>query len=234
MKKITITLLSVLILALTACSGGTSNTQQFNQGQSTNTSPNEMPLASKLVVGSFKLDGTDNAITAGQATELIPLWQVYQQLSTSDTAAQEEITALTEQIQETMTTEQMNAIDFMNLTPQDISTTMQEQGVQFGGNNGNGQGTNGQNNGQFPNGGNFQPPEGGGGQFFGGLDDGGPGGGGSGRFNGGQNLSPEQIATLQARRAENGGGGNFRFNSTPTPLIEALVKLLQERATPSS
>lgn len=233
MKKITFSLFTVLILALTACSGSPSNTQQFNQGQSTNTSPNEMPLASKLVVGSFKLEGTDNAITTEQATELIPLWQVYQQLSTSDTAAQEEVTALTEQIQETMTTDQMNAIDTMNLTPQDIFTIMQEQGVQFS-NNGNGQGTNGQNNGQFPNGGNFQPPEGGGGQFFGGPGGGGSGGGGSDRFNGGQNLNPEQIATLQARRAENGGGGNFRFNSTPAPLIEALVKLLQERATPNS
>ena len=56
---------------------------------------------------------------------------------------------------------------------------------------------------------------------------------GPGGFGGGQGISPEQIATAQARRAQNGGGGNFRFNSTPSQLIEALIKLLQERAAPS-
>ena len=226
MNKITFTIFTILALTITAC-GSTSNTQQFSQGQSTDTSPNEMPLASKLVIGSFKLEGSDNTITAEQASELLPLWQVYQQLSTSDTAAQEEVTALTEQIQETMTTEQMNAIDAMSLTPQDIFTTMQEQGVQFGGNQ-----QQAQNNGSQRNGNNFGPS--GGGEFFVPPEGGGPGEGGPGRFNDGQNLNPEQIATAQARRAENGGSGNFRFNSTPAPLIEALVKLLQDRATHGS
>jgi len=230
MKKLTITLMTIIVLALTACSGA-SSTQQSNQSQTTNTSPNEMPLASKLVIGSLKLEGTENAITAEQATELIPLWQVYQQLSTSDTAAQEEVTSLTEQIQETMTADQITAIDAMNLTPQDIFTTMQEQGIQFGGNR-----QQSQSNGNQQNGNNFGPPGGGGGEFFvrpeGGGQGGGPGGGGG--FGGGQNFSPEQIATAQARREANGGGGNFGFNSAPAPLIEALVKLLQERAAPSS
>ena len=45
-----------------------------------------------------------------------------------------------------------------------------------------------------------------------------------------QGLSPDQIATAQANRAENGGGGGFRFNGAPAPLIEALVKFLQEKA----
>ena len=229
MKKITITLMTILVLALTACSGGTSNTQQTVTNQSTNSSPTEMPLASKLVIGSLKLEGTGNAITAEQAAELLPLWQVYQQLSTSDTAAQEEVTSLTEQIQETMTADQMTAIDAMNLTPQDIFTIMQEQGIQFGGNRQ-------QNQNSQQNGNNFGPPGGGGGEFFvrpeGGGQGGGPGGGGG--FGSGQNFSPEQIATAQARRAESGGGGNFGFNSTPAPLIEALVKLLKERAAPSS
>jgi len=231
MKKIIIALITILVLALTACSGGASNAQGSNPDQATNTTPDEMPLASKLVIGSFKLEGTENAITVEQADELIPLWQVYQQLSTSDTAAQEEITSLAEQIQETMTSDQMAAIDAMSLTPQDVFTTMQEQGIQFGGPGQQGQnGT--QQNGDFgpPGGGNFTPPDGagpGGGGFGGG---GGPGGGGPGGFNNGQNLNPEQIATAQARREANGGGGNFGFNSTPAPLIEALVKLLQEKA----
>ena len=223
MKNFALTLIIVFALALTACSGGASNAQQSNPDQITITTPSEMPLASKLVIGSFKLEGTDNAITVEQAAELIPLWQVYQQLSTSDTAAQEEVTSLAEQIQETMTADQMAAIDAMNLTPQDIFRTMQELGIQFGGNRQQSQGGNSQQGGN-----NFGPP--GGGEFV--RPDGGvPGsGGGPGGFNNGQNLSPEQIATAQARREANGGGGNFGFNSTPAPLIEALVKLLQEKA----
>jgi len=216
----------ILILALTACSGSNPSTQQFDPNQNNNASNAELPLASKLVIGSFKLEGTDNAITTDQAAGLLPLWQVYLQLTTSDTAAQEEISALADQIQETMTPDQAKAINAWNLTPQDVFATMQEQGIQFSGNR-----QSNQANGNQQNGGNFSPP--GGGEFFvrpqGSTQDGGPGGGGPGGFNPGQNLSPEQIATAQARRAEN-GGGNFRFTPTPAPLIEALIKLLQAKA----
>jgi len=224
MKKSTIVLMLALILALTACNGNTASAQQANSNQTTNT-PAELPLASKLVIGSFKLEGTGNAITAEQAAQLLPLWEVYVQLTSSDTAAQQEITALAQQIEETMTTEQMTAINAMNLTQQDVFTVMQEQGVQLS----NRQQTQGSSSQQSGN--NFGPPSGGSGEFVrpeGGGQGGGPGGG-SGGFSGGQNISPEQIATAQARRSENGGGGGFQLNSTPSQLVEALIKLLQEK-----
>lgn len=214
MKKITLPVLTILILSLTAC--GVSNTPQSASGQPNASTDLELPLASKLIIGSFRLEDTDLAITSEQAVELLPLWSVYQDLSVSDTAAQEEIDALVEQIQETMTPEQMTAINEMNLTQQDVFTVMQEQGVQFGanlqgdGNQNNGDGFPGNGQG-FPGGG---PPGGGG-----------PGGG----FEGGQGLSPQQIATAQALRAENGDGG-FRFAGAPAPLIEALIELLKEKA----
>ena len=53
----------------------------------------------EMVVGTFKLEGTDNAVTADQAAKLLPLWQVYKDLSASTSAAQEEVDALAEQIQ---------------------------------------------------------------------------------------------------------------------------------------
>jgi hypothetical protein len=56
-------------------------------------------------------------------------WQVYQELSQSDTAAQAEIDGLVEQIEETMTADQMQAITAMNITQQDVFTAM--QGVAF-------------------------------------------------------------------------------------------------------
>ncbi len=224
MKKATLTVITILILTLTACSGASNSSQTFS-GQQNNASASGLPTASKLLVGSFKLEKTGLAITQKQAVDLLPLWQVYKDLSSSDTAAQEEIDALTEQIQETMTPEQMNAINGMNLTQRDIFTLMQEQGIQFAGSAQQGnQSNNSQNNSNQNNrrsgGGNFQ----GGGPVF----QGGPGGG----FGGGQGLNPQQIATAQARRAQN--GGTFRLNRTPTPLIDAFIKLLQQKAGPEN
>lgn len=59
----------------------------------------------------------------------------------------------------------------------------------------------------------------------GGAPGGGPGGGG---FNNDQKLDPEKIVTVQTRRTENGDNASRAFG-TLTPLIEPLVKLLQEK-----
>jgi len=219
MKKITLTILTILVLTLTAC-GGASNAPQTDPNQLNTSSENALPVSTQLLIGTFKLEDTDLAVTAEQANELIPLWQVLQSISSSDTAAQEEMDALVEQIQETMTAEQVQAIEAMNLTSQDMFTIMQEQGLGGGGPMMT-QGTPAAgSNGEFP------APPAGGGDFGGGgppPSGGGPGGGG------GQGLSPDQIATAQANRAENGGGGGFRFNGAPAPLINALVEFLQKK-----
>jgi hypothetical protein len=227
MKNLTISILTILILTLTAC-GGASNTPQADPDQLNDTYENALPVSTQLLIGTFKLEGTDLAVTSEQAGELISLWQVLQSLSSSDSTAQAEMDALIEQIQETMTPEQIQSIKDMNLTPQDMFTTMQEQGI--GGQDGQNFIRPGSENGE---GGELPaPPAGEGGQFFvgpGGGEPGagGPGGGGPGGF-GGQGLSPDQIATAQALREENGGG--FRFTGAPAPLIEALIQFLQEKA----
>lgn len=220
MKKTTLTIFTILLLTLTAC-GGTSNTPQLDPEQPSAVS-GDLPIASRLVIGSFKLEETDLPITPEQAADLLPLWQVYQDVSTSDTAAQEEIDALIEQIQETMTSEQMQSIAAMSLTREDMLTFMREQGVQFAG--GPGQGN--QANGGQPDGAEF--PQGGAPDIIQGGPGGGPGGGLGG--GGGQGLSPQQIATAQALRAENGGSTTLQLNGTPAPLIGALVEFLQEKA----
>ena len=56
---------------------------------------------------------------------------------------------------------------------------------------------------------------------------GGPPGGGPGGGFGGEGLDPEQIATAQARRAE-GGGAGFG-NRMVTPLVEAVIELLESK-----
>ena len=217
MKKTTLTILTILILTLTAC-GGASNNPQAGPADPASSSENTLPLSTQLLIGTFKLEDTDLAVTAEQANELIPLWQVLQSISSSDTAAQEEMDALVEQIQETMTAEQVQAIEAMNLTSQDMFTIMQEQGLGGGGPQA---GSNGDLPAAPAGGGDFGgggPPPGGGG----------PGGGGPGG-GGGQGLSPDQIATAQARREANGNGGGFNNNRLLTPLIGAVIKLLESK-----
>ena len=65
----------------------------------------------KLAMGTLQLSGTEQDVTASQASELLTLWKAYQALSDSDTTAQFALDVLVEQIQETMTSEQIQAID---------------------------------------------------------------------------------------------------------------------------
>jgi hypothetical protein len=217
MKKTLITILILFTLTLTAC--GASSAQAGNPTGDTNgnnssfgTAP--MPLAMELVVGTFKLEGTANAVTAEQAAQVIPLWQVYKELSVSSSAAQEEVDALAQQIQGTMTPEQVQAITDLKLTRQDSFKIMQDLGIASAGRP-DASGTPRPSGGQ---GGNFQ----GGGN---GAPEGAPGGGQG--FNNGQNLSPQQIATFQAQRSQNGGGG--QSNRIQPALFDALIKLLQSK-----
>ena len=229
MKK-TIFLTLILTLLLAAC-GGTAET--VPSAGSAETAPNtdsssetvqdgenspsfdigsqELPLSSALAIGMLKLEETDQAVAPDQAADLLPLWQVLNSLSTSDTAAPEETEAILEQIQETMTDEQLAVIEAMELTGEDIFATMQELGL-----------TNVQVNAEgTPQAGGFgsgQRPEGG-------FPGGGPGRS-DGPGGGGGEISPEQMATAQARRAEGSGGFGNRLM---TPLVEAVIELLESK-----
>ena len=127
MKKIIWTLGLILALTLTACVASTSTSEAGASTPSDSTSA--LSTQDMLILGTFQLEGTDYAVTAEQAAELLPLWQIYQDLLTSDTAAQAEIDALLEQIQQTMTADQMQAMNAMDLSQQDVFSVMQEQGI---------------------------------------------------------------------------------------------------------
>ncbi len=218
MKKLLFLTLTLTLL-LAACGGSAETATPEDPAAQFDPNTRELDLSTKLALGTLKLDNTDLAIASDQAADLLPLWQVLSSMSGSETASQVEIEALIRQIQDTMTPEQIAAIEDMNLTQADIFATMQElglanapqvnaQGTPQAGGFGNGQRRNGDiPEGGFPGGG---PP------------DGGPGGG----F-GGEGLSPDQIATAQARRAENGGGGFG--NRLMTPLVEAVINLLESK-----
>ncbi|MBN1303319.1 MAG: hypothetical protein JXA13_02710 [Anaerolineales bacterium] len=202
MKNTTLLIMLVVFsLALSACgSAGAEKTAQDTQG-SWQSQDFEMPMATRLAIGTLKLEETDQAITSEQAAELVTLWKVFQSLGTSDTAANEEIEAVIEQIQEALTPEQLKSIAGMDLGFEDMRSVMGQAG--FGGMD--------QNSREMPEGG---MPGGGPG----------PGGGGGSGFGGEQGLNPEQIATAQASRQNSG-----RTMMVPAPLIEAVITLLESK-----
>ncbi len=118
MKKILFSILMVFAIVLTACSS-------LSTGTPTGSTSDGLPIETQIAVGTLELSGTDQDVTAEQAQELLILWQTYQQLSQSDTAAQVEVAGLVAQIQETMTTDQMQAITDMQITQQDVMASMQ-------------------------------------------------------------------------------------------------------------
>jgi len=248
-----------IVLGLVACNGGGSDTQSDEATTTAETGEIDLPLETQLILGTLKLDGTDLEVTADQASELLTLWKAFQSLSTSDTTAEEELDAVINQIQKTMTPEQVEAIQAMDLKQEDMASIMGDLGIlpEGGFMGGQGGGFEGQelpegfNPGELPGGeviingtprpgmqggeipeGGFQGgerPEGGfqGGAIPGGGFQGGEGQGGviieGEGF--GQEMDPEQIATLQAER---GGRGNLR-NRASLFLIDPLIQYLEEK-----
>lgn len=168
MKKITLLIISLLFLTLAACSGqaetGTTTDTQAQVADGT-PSPFGQSVEQQLMWGTFALEETENAVTAEQAAELLPLWKAVRSLSDSDTVAEEEISALFDQIQETMTTAQMDTITTLQLSGEDMTAIAEAQGFEMGGPAGGGFGnlTEDQRatmeaaraSGDFPSGGGF-------------------------------------------------------------------------------
>ena len=220
MKKIVFAFtVLTLLLTLVACGKTSSSTDSTNDQGS-------LSLEMQLLVGTFKLEDTELAVSADQAEQLLPLWQTLQSLSTSGTAATEEIDAVVNQIKSTMTSQQMDKITAMKLTQQDMMSLMSQAGV-FS--NGDSSATPPVALDGFPSGGDM--PSGGGGMPSGGggMPSGGggmPSGGGGFPAGGAPDMGsvPEGMSvTPQAARS------NGMTNQVPVPLLNALIELLQMR-----
>ena len=148
-KVIFILTVSILLLALVACGGTRSSgsTTSDSTGETGGTADNSTALSEEmeLLIGTFKLEETDLAVSAEQASQLLPLWQVLQSLATSDTAASEEIAAVVNAIKATMTSQQIDEITAMKLTQQDVMSVMSEAGLSF-----NDSGTSSTSSGSMP------------------------------------------------------------------------------------
>ncbi len=136
MKKtfIPLTLLT-FVLILAACAGTTSEESVpiSASGNDDGTSPS-MPLEITLLMGTFKLDETEHPIDSVQALEMLPLWKAARSLSESETVAAAEMDAIFNQIQTTLTPEQVAAITAMQLSQNDFANLAQSLGIEISSN----------------------------------------------------------------------------------------------------
>ena len=209
----------IIVLALSLVSAGCAKKgETAPSGDVAGTSETQatgatLPASMLLMVGTFRLEGTDQAVTADQAGELLPLWKAYRSLSGSDSVSTAEIEALEKQIRETMTDDQVASVEAMRLGGEDLRDVMREQGIETA----MGRGASSLSEEAIAT---MQARRASGGGGFGGGPGGGPGGG---RPDMGQAPDPEQIATLRAQHGSGGGPG------LQSPLYDALIELLQSK-----
>lgn len=221
-KKLAILIVVPALMLLSACAGLSPAATSANPvAQSGAPNMANQPIESKLALGLLKLEGTDKAVDAVQAKTLLPLWKAVKTLSASSTASADEITALYQQIQESLTADQVQAIKDLSLSPDDTQALMTQYGVQIpqgaapaqsstraaGSSNPQGGGFPGGDFGGGPGGPGGAPPDGGG---F-------PGGGAQGA-----QTTPQAGQRAQAG-GPRGGGMNLLF-------VDPLIKLLETKA----
>jgi hypothetical protein len=243
-KWIILPLIIIAMLLLSACNSAAPSSAADTAGEATSettvesgaaqesgnvrleASAGDLSVQAQLALGTLQLEDTELAVDEALAAELLPLWQALQSLSNSDTTAEAELTAVVNQIQDTMNQDQIQAIAAMQLTEERLNAMIEEGELPFGGGfrggafTGDGDSGGGQGG---PRGGDF---------FFGGPPGGGPGGGGPGGgfFAGGPeggfgDLSEDDIATRQAQFEE----GDFSAVFQGRILTGAVIRLLQEK-----
>lgn len=123
-----------LSVVMAACSGSSSQASSTTATNGTAGAQGKSSLSkvNMLLVGTLKLEGTDQAVSADEAAELLPLWQAYRSLSNSQTAAEAEVDALLNQIESTMSADQVKAIEALSLTNTDMMSLMQSMGGGMG------------------------------------------------------------------------------------------------------
>jgi hypothetical protein len=206
------------ILVLSACNASQDQAEQSPPGSDP---AGQMETGSglsvlQLTLGTFKLDQTDTPIDAEEASELLPLWKALRSLSQNDTTAAEELQALIVQIEGTLTSEQVKAVQNMNLSFQDVQSVSQELGLNLGaGGGGVNRSASAQDDAQGTGGG---MPAGGG---FGGGPEGIMGGGGPP----GAGVDAQAMQTAMA--SSNSGGTSLGVNEA---MLGAVIDFLAAKA----
>jgi hypothetical protein len=142
MKPTTWLALIIFTLALTACGGATSTAPTAPDTSVNAATPTPLSatyltidyadatsVRNQLALGTLKLEGTTNAITAEQAKALLPLWQAIVALSGTTTTAEAELTAVQNQIVAALTPAQLQAIGALQLTTTQLNAFYAEKGI---------------------------------------------------------------------------------------------------------
>jgi hypothetical protein len=211
---------SVINRADPALAGQSGNTR------TSGTNARQLPEAMKLALGTLALEKTSYPVDAAEAAQLVFLWKGMRNLSQDQSAANEEIQGLVKQINDTMTPQQIAAINGMNLSFQSIAEIAQQTGLDLG-----------NVGGQF---GNLSPQarstfqasrqSGGGGGFGGGIPGAGGGGGGARipGFGGGGG-APASTNTAGGFQGRGTSSEFSRLGVSPT-MINAVIQFLQAKA----
>jgi hypothetical protein len=144
MKTFTVIALIVFALTLSACGGASAPAAPaaapIVSGNDATPTPvaaaylktdyaDATSLRNQLALGTLRLEGTANAITAAQARALLPLWQAVVALSGNTTTAEAELTAVQNQITEALQPAQLQAIGALQLTTTELNAFYAEKGI---------------------------------------------------------------------------------------------------------
>ena len=132
MKKTAFPLLLLVIAIILAACGSADVAEESTSLAAEYLSTEYVDAASarnQLASGTILLANTADAVTAEQAATLVPLWQAVVLLSSDETTASEELTAVQDQITETLTETQLQAIAKMQITNTQLNAFYAENGV---------------------------------------------------------------------------------------------------------
>ena len=115
-----VVLVMIFAFALSTCSTPAILSSVVSSAQPT--------VTSKLAVGLLKLEGTDQAVTAAQASTLLPLWKAINVMGNDKSASQAEVAALYQQTEDTLTAGQLAAISKVTYKQSDLSALVQKYG----------------------------------------------------------------------------------------------------------
>ena len=174
-----------------------------------------LSVQGQLAAGTLLLEETELEVDEALAAELLPLWRAVQSLINSDTAAALEIEAVYNQIQDTMTPDQISTIAEMELTEETLATMLEEGELVLGRGSLFGERSERPGSGE-----QLIPPEGGSGRPGGGFPGGGLGQGPGGGLP--EGLDAEAMATRQAQFA-----GNDQGSFQERGLIMAVILTLE-------
>lgn len=126
-KKVILTsIIVILLVALSACGSQPAAATSTSAAAAGTSAVAAETAQSKLGIGILQLAGTDLAVTTDQASTLLPLWKAVKSLSKDSSTSTQEMSALYRQIQGSLTSAQVQAIEKMTWTQSELNAIVQQ------------------------------------------------------------------------------------------------------------